>query len=127
MRYRLLMGKQALSELARHGAFARMMELINQRQQKLDDLLYRLERSQRQMLEQQRRRWESAAAAVRHYDVHWQGTRREDSSHGCGYAKIVAATAIASGAAFRTDRGFVTAGYSGTRLRVGIRFFGTTS
>jgi exodeoxyribonuclease VII large subunit len=69
MRYRLLMGRQALTELARHGAFARMMELINQRQQKLDDLLYRLERSQRQMIEQQRRRWESAAAAVRHYDV----------------------------------------------------------
>jgi exodeoxyribonuclease VII large subunit len=69
MRYRLLMGRQALTELARHGAFARMMELINQRQQKLDDLLYRLERSQRQMMEQQRRRWESAAAAVRHYDV----------------------------------------------------------
>jgi len=69
MRYRLLIGRQALTELARHGAFARMMELINQRQQKLDDLLYRLERSQRQMLEQQRRRWESAAAAVRHYDV----------------------------------------------------------
>src|SRR5437867_8440260 len=69
IRYRLLMGRQALTELARHGAFARMMELINQRQQKLDDLLYRLERSQRQTLEQQRRRWESAAAAVRHYDV----------------------------------------------------------
>jgi len=69
MRYRLLMGRQALTELARHGAFARMMELINQRQQKLDDLLYRLERLQRQMLEQHRRRWESAAAAVRHYDV----------------------------------------------------------
>jgi exodeoxyribonuclease VII large subunit len=69
MRYRLLMGRQALTELARHGAFARMMELINQRQQKLDDLLYRLERSQRQMIEQHRRRWESAAAAVRHYDV----------------------------------------------------------
>src|SRR5436190_4305217 len=69
MRYRLLMGRQALTELARHGAFARMMELINQRQQELDDLLYRLERSQRQMIEQHRRRWESAAAAVRHYDV----------------------------------------------------------
>jgi exodeoxyribonuclease VII large subunit len=69
MRYRLLMGRQALTELARHGAFARMMELINQRQQKLDDLLYRLERSQRQTLEQQRRRWELAAATVRHYDV----------------------------------------------------------
>ena len=69
MRYRLLMGRQALTELARHGAFARMMELINQRQQKLDDLLYRLERSQGQLLEQQRRRWELAAATVRHYDV----------------------------------------------------------
>jgi len=69
MRYRLLMGRQALTELARHGAFARMMEVINQRQQKLDDLLYRLERSQRQMLEQHRRRWELAAATVRHYDV----------------------------------------------------------
>jgi exodeoxyribonuclease VII large subunit len=69
MRYRLLMGRQALTELARHGAFARMMELINQRQQKLDDLLYRLERSQRQILEQQRRRWELAAATVRHFDV----------------------------------------------------------
>jgi exodeoxyribonuclease VII large subunit len=69
MRYRLLMGRQALTELARHGAFARMMEVINQRQQKLDDLLYRLERSQRQMLERHRRRWELAAATVRHYDV----------------------------------------------------------
>jgi exodeoxyribonuclease VII large subunit len=69
MRYRLLMGRQTLTELARHGAFARMIDLINQRQQKLDDLLYRLERSQRQKLEQHRRRWESAAAAVRHYDV----------------------------------------------------------
>src|SRR5256885_10840357 len=69
MRYRLLIGRQALTELARHGAFARMMELINQRQQKLDDLLYRLERSQRQMLEQQRRRWESAAARLRAHDL----------------------------------------------------------
>ena len=69
MRYRLLMGRQALTELARHGAFARMVDLINQRQQKLDDLLYRLERSQRQKLEQHRRRWESAAGAVLHYDV----------------------------------------------------------
>ncbi|MBZ5599037.1 MAG: exodeoxyribonuclease VII large subunit [Acidobacteriia bacterium] len=69
MRYRLLMGRQALTELAQHGAFARMMEAIHQRQQKLDDLLYRLERAERQKLEQHRRRWEMAAAAVRHYDV----------------------------------------------------------
>jgi exodeoxyribonuclease VII large subunit len=69
MRYRLLMGRQALTELAQHGAFARAMDGINQRQQRLDDLLYRLERSERQAIERQRRRWETAAAAVRHYDV----------------------------------------------------------
>lgn len=69
MRYRLLMGRQRLTELAQHGAFARMMALINQRQQKLDDLVHRLERSERQLLETQRRQWEVASAKVRHYDV----------------------------------------------------------
>jgi exodeoxyribonuclease VII large subunit len=69
MRYRLLMGRQALTELAQHGAFARMVDAINRRQQNLDDLKNRLERSQRYILEQQRRRLEVAAAAVRHYDV----------------------------------------------------------
>lgn len=69
MRYRLLMGRQALTELAQHGAFGRMMDAIHQRQQKLDELLYRLERAERQKLEQHRRRWEIAAASVRHYDV----------------------------------------------------------
>jgi exodeoxyribonuclease VII large subunit len=69
IRYRLLMGRQVLTELAQHGAFARLMDAINQRQQKLDDLHYRLDRAERQILERQRRRLESAAAAVRHYDV----------------------------------------------------------
>jgi exodeoxyribonuclease VII large subunit len=69
LRYRLLMGRQALTELAQHGAFARMVDAINRRQQKLDDLKNRLERSERYILELQRRRLEVAAAAVRHYDV----------------------------------------------------------
>jgi exodeoxyribonuclease VII large subunit len=69
MRYRLLMGRQALTELAQHGAFGRMVDVINRRQQKLDDLKNRLERAERQILEQQRRRLELAGAAVRHYDV----------------------------------------------------------
>jgi len=79
VRYQLLMRKQALTELAQHGAFARMMDGINQRQQKLDDLLYRLERAARQMIEQHRRRWEAAAAAVRHYDLRrvLAGVRKE--------------------------------------------------
>jgi exodeoxyribonuclease VII large subunit len=69
VRYRLLMGRQALTELAQHGAFARMMELIRQRQQKLDDLTHRMELAQRHLLEQTRRRWEMISAAVRHYDL----------------------------------------------------------
>jgi len=69
VRYRLLMGRQALTEVAQHGAFARMVDLINRRQQRLDELKNRLDRSERQILEQHRRRLETAAAAVRHYDV----------------------------------------------------------
>ena len=69
IRYRVAVAQRALVELAQHGAFGRMMDGINQRQQRLDDLLYRLERAERQMFEQHRRRWERAAAAVRHYDV----------------------------------------------------------
>src|SRR5438105_8230433 len=69
IRSRLLMGRQDLTELAQHGAFARMMDAINQRQQKLDDLQYRLDRAERQILERNRRRSESASAAVRHYDL----------------------------------------------------------
>ena len=69
MERRMLEARSALMERAQHGAFARMMDLIRQRQQKLDDLTYRLERGERQGLEQIRRRWETAAGAVRHYDA----------------------------------------------------------
>ncbi len=69
MERRLLEARHALIERAQHGAFARMMDLIRQRQQKLDDLSYRLERGERQMLEQLRRRWETVSATVRHYDL----------------------------------------------------------
>ena len=82
MRYRLLMAKQTLTEVAQHGAFARTMDGINQRQQRLDDLRFRLEKSERRVIEQRRRRWEQASAAVRHYDVRrvLTGIRRELSS-----------------------------------------------
>jgi len=69
VRYRLLMARQELTELAQHGAFARMMDGINQRQQKLDDLTHRLEKAERRVIEQNRRRWERASAAARHYDA----------------------------------------------------------
>ena len=92
VRYRLLMGRQALTELAQHGAFVRIRNLIHQRQQRLDDVLYRLERAERQIMERQRRRWELASAAVRHYDARRMlaSIRHELNAH-------VAAMAAAAG------------------------------
>ena len=69
MRYRLLMGRQRLTELAQHGAFVRIMEVIRQRQQKLDDIHHRMELAARGQIERSRRRWETISAAVRHYDL----------------------------------------------------------
>jgi exodeoxyribonuclease VII large subunit len=79
MRYRLLMGRQALTELAQHGAFVRMIEVIRQRQQRLDDLTHRMELGERQVLERVRRRWETVSASVRHYDLRLvlSGIRKE--------------------------------------------------
>src|SRR6202035_1814705 len=80
MERQLLEARHALMERAQHGAFARMMDLIRQRQQKVDDLTFRLERGERVSLELMRRRWETLAAAVRHYDLRrglagsWGGT-----------------------------------------------------
>lgn len=82
MRYRLLMAKQTLTEVAQHGAFARMMEGINQRQQRLDDLRYRVEKAERRLIEKHRRKWEQVSAAVRHYDARrvLAGMRRDLAS-----------------------------------------------
>jgi exodeoxyribonuclease VII large subunit len=86
IRYRILMGRQALIELAQHGAFGRMIDAINRRQQKLDDLKNRMDRAERQILEKQHRRLELAAAAVRHYDVRRMlvGIRKELDSRVTG-------------------------------------------
>jgi len=90
MAYRLLIGRQALTELAQYRAFARMMELIHLRQQRLDDLAHRLELAQRQVLTRLRRRWETFSAAVRHYDLRLvlSGMRKEMES---GTAALAAA------------------------------------
>jgi len=69
MRYQLLMARQNLTELAQHGAFARMMDLIHRREQRLDDVVNRLAHAQRDIFEKQRRRFEALSLAVRHYDV----------------------------------------------------------
>jgi exodeoxyribonuclease VII large subunit len=69
VRYRLLMARQELTERAQHGAFARMMDGIHRRQQKLDEQRFRLEKAERQLLERCHRRLENVSSAVRHYDV----------------------------------------------------------
>ena len=83
IRYRLLMARQTVTEAVRHGAFARMMDGINQRQQKVDDLTFRLEKAERKILENHRRQWERVSAAVRHYDARriLAGIRRDLVSH----------------------------------------------
>jgi exodeoxyribonuclease VII large subunit len=83
IRYRLLMARQVLTEATQHGAFARIMDGINQRQQRLDDLTFRLEKSERRLIEQHLRRWERASAAVRHYDARrvLSGINRDLTSH----------------------------------------------
>ncbi|HEY1677956.1 MAG TPA: exodeoxyribonuclease VII large subunit [Candidatus Sulfotelmatobacter sp.] len=90
MRYRLLMGRQALTELSQHGAFARMMEVIRQRQQKLDDLAHRLEVAERQLLVQLHRRWEAISAVIRHYDVRLvlSGMRKELENRAAALAAV---------------------------------------
>ena len=91
MRYRLLLGRQALTELSQHGAFARMMEVIRQRQQKVDDLVHRMELAERGLLEKSRRRWESVSSAVRHYDVRLMlaGMRKELESRTAALAAVM--------------------------------------
>jgi len=69
VRYGLLMARQELTEHAQHGAFARMVDGIHRRQQKLDEQRFRLEKAERQLLERCHRRCESVASAVRHYDA----------------------------------------------------------
>jgi len=69
VRYRLLIARQELTERAQHGAFARMMDGIHRRAQKLDEQRFRLEKAERQLLERCHRRCENISAAVRHYDA----------------------------------------------------------
>jgi exodeoxyribonuclease VII large subunit len=83
MRYRLLMARQGLTELAQHRAFGRITDLLHRRQQRLDDLVYRLAHAQRGLMERHRRRFETLAAAVRHYDARrvLHGIRQQLDAH----------------------------------------------
>ena len=100
IRYRLLMARQELTERAQHGAFARMMDGIGRRQQRVDEQCFRMEKAERQLLERCHRRWESVSAAVRHYDA-----RRRLGAVRQQLAALVASLAAATGKRLLENRG----------------------
>lgn len=79
VRYQLMLARQALNELAQHGAMATIRDAITRRQQRLDDLIYRLSRAHESIAQQKRRRLEVASTRLRHFDLRRVliGMRRE--------------------------------------------------
>jgi exodeoxyribonuclease VII large subunit len=67
-RYRLLMARSQLNDLAQHGAFARIQDLLVRRSQRLDDLSFRLAANYQNVLRDYNRRLDVAAARIRHFD-----------------------------------------------------------
>jgi exodeoxyribonuclease VII large subunit len=66
--YKLLRAHNALSRLAEHAVFARMADSIARRQQRLDDLVYRLAQSHSEALKNLSRRLGEADAHLRRHD-----------------------------------------------------------
>ena len=68
-RYQLQRLKLRLTELAQHGAFARMREAIRRREQRIDDLTYRLAQAERRLIQHRLRRLDVASTRLRHLDL----------------------------------------------------------
>lgn len=69
LRVRLLEYEKRLERLARHGAFGGMQTALARRQQKVDDLAFRLASAQTTIFRQLHRRLDIAATRVRHHDL----------------------------------------------------------
>ncbi len=67
--YKLLRSNNSLSRLTRHSAFVRMSDMLARRQQRVDDLLYRMAQAHRRNLDSLRRRQESLDVRLRHQDL----------------------------------------------------------
>ena len=82
-RYQLLIARQTLTQLAQHGAFARMHDLIGRRQQRLDELVFRLASAERRHLQEYRTRLDTASARVRARDLRrtLEAMRRDIEAH----------------------------------------------
>jgi exodeoxyribonuclease VII large subunit len=69
MRYRLLAARRHFADLASHATFARISDLLNRRQQKLDELIYKLAGAHTQSLRTLRSRLEVANSRLRAHDL----------------------------------------------------------
>ncbi len=67
--YRLLRAHNTLSSLAQHAVFARMQDSIARRQQRVDDLVFRLAQAQFRMLKNKARRVDIVEAHLRRHDL----------------------------------------------------------
>ena len=67
-RYRLLVARQQLTELAQHGAFARIQDLLARRSQRLDEVVFHLASEFQSRLRECSRRLDLASSRVRHFD-----------------------------------------------------------
>jgi exodeoxyribonuclease VII large subunit len=69
MNYKLLRANNALSNLVQHAVFARMQDSIARRQQRTDDLVFRLAQAQSRILKNQLRRVDALEAGLRRHDL----------------------------------------------------------
>ena len=67
--YKLLRANNALSSLVQHAVFARMQDSIARRQQRTDDLSFRLAQAQSRILKNQSRRLASLEAHLQRHDL----------------------------------------------------------
>ena len=69
MNYKLLRAHNRLSRWAQHSALVRMPDAVARRQQRVDDLVYRMTQAHRRNLANLRRRHDSLDTRLRHQDV----------------------------------------------------------
>ncbi|HUI84362.1 MAG TPA: exodeoxyribonuclease VII large subunit [Candidatus Binatia bacterium] len=69
MNYRLQRAHNALSRLAQHAVFARMQDTIARRQQRMDDLVFRLAQAQGRRLKTWSRRLDALESQLRGHDL----------------------------------------------------------
>jgi len=91
LNYKLLHAHNALSQLAQHAVFARMQDSIARRQQRIDELVFRLAQAQSRIVKSLGRRLDEYEAQVRHYDlrVRTGAMRRQLDSDTSGLSSAV--------------------------------------